>query len=292
MNALFIGLMTCDQVYQIGDFLQRNQKHYAAQYHLYAGGPATNAAFAYGALGGNPTLVTAVGNNPLAGFLRRDIEKFVPQICDIWKDRDATPPVATVLNSTSNGDRTVITTMPNPAPIAEPSDLRGMIAISKSLLVDGFYMKLALRAVSRARELGRTVIFDGGSWKSGMEDLLRSVDVAIVSERFSVPGCKDVLDALSNFGVPHVAITRGQKAVIARSMGNTHEIPVDTISAVDTLAAGDIFHGAFVYYWDRGFSFADSLVGASRIATFSCRFFGPREWVTQLDDHLKATGWY
>ena len=288
MNSLFIGLMTCDQVYRIDDFLERNHKHYASEHHLYAGGPVTNAAFTYGALGGNPTLVTAVGNNPFSDFLSRDIRDFVPKICDLWRGKDVVPPVATVLSSASNGDRTVITTVPSDVPITQPLNLTEMITSSKSLLVDGFYLDLALRAASCARSLGRTVIFDGGTWKSGMEDLLRSVDIAIVSERFVAPGWKDALDALSRFGVSHIAITRGQKAIIAQSVGETREIPVDTTSAADTLAAGDILHGAFVYYWNRGFPFVDALVRASRVATFSCRFFGPRRWVNEFDEHFAA----
>ncbi|PMB30496.1 ribokinase, partial [Fischerella thermalis CCMEE 5319] len=49
-------------------------------------------------------------------------------------------------------------------------------------------------------------------------------------------------------------------------------------TAVDTLGAGDIFHGAFCHYVLRE-NFLDALASAAKIAAFSCQFFGTRRWM-------------
>jgi sugar/nucleoside kinase (ribokinase family) len=288
MNGLFVGLTTCDQVYRIEDFIERNHKHYATEFAIYAGGPATNAAVTYGALGGHPTLITAVGRNPLSKLIHSDILRFVPDMIDIMHNETISPPVATVLVSRSNGDRTIVTTMPETRHVRVPANLEGIVKKADSVLVDGFYMDVALQAAAHAKRLGKTVILDGGSWKPGMDGLLRLIDVAIVSERFVVPDKTDVLEAVSEFGVRHGAITRGQRAITVKLPEGYCELPVEQISAVDTLAAGDVLHGAFSYFWDQGDHFVDALRKASAVATFSCRFFGAREWVDRIGGQSKV----
>lgn len=47
----------------------------------------------------------------------------------------------------------------------------------------------------------------------------------------------------------------------------------------DDLGAGDIFHGAFCYYYLKNSDFCDSLCRASAIAGHSCLFPGTRSWL-------------
>jgi sugar/nucleoside kinase (ribokinase family) len=60
------------------------------------------------------------------------------------------------------------------------------------------------------------------------------------------------------------------------------ELPVDPIEAVDTLGAGDFFHGAFCHALAGGTGFVDGLRAASGVATLSCRSFGTRAWLEDL----------
>jgi sugar/nucleoside kinase (ribokinase family) len=51
---------------------------------------------------------------------------------------------------------------------------------------------------------------------------------------------------------------------------------------VDTLGAGDVFHGAFCYYFAQTGDFAGSLQAASRVAAVSCRYFGAMRWANAV----------
>jgi sugar/nucleoside kinase (ribokinase family) len=63
------------------------------------------------------------------------------------------------------------------------------------------------------------------------------------------------------------------------SMG---EIPVPASTVIDTLGAGDIFHGAFCYYYVRGQAFRDPLTLASKVAAASVGSFGTRNWMNEF----------
>ena len=153
------------------------------------------------------------------------------------------------------------------------------------VLLDGFQMDFARSIARRARERGVPVVLDGGSWKQNMESLLPFVDIAICSADFRPPGSdarsepQDVLDYLSSSGVRYGAITRGEKPVVLYEGNRFGEIAVGPVTVVDTLGAGDIFHGAFCYYFASLNDFEAALEGAVLVAGKSCGFFGARAWM-------------
>ncbi len=52
---------------------------------------------------------------------------------------------------------------------------------------------------------------------------------------------------LSRLNVPSIAITHGEKPIQYRSQNQSGWVNVPSVKAVDTLGAGDIFHGAFCF---------------------------------------------
>ena len=75
------------------------------------------------------------------------------------------------------------------------------------------------------------------------------------------------------------AVTRGALPVIYFDNDTVKEIPVPEVPAIDTLGAGDVFHGAFCYYYAKGLNFAKALEEAVIVAANSCKYFGTREWL-------------
>jgi sugar/nucleoside kinase (ribokinase family) len=88
-----------------------------------------------------------------------------------------------------------------------------------------------------------------------------------------------VIDFLKDKGAGKIAITRGEEPVYFTKNGELGEIEVEKIKAIDTLGAGDFFHGAFCYFYAKNGNFEESLQKAARIATLSCGEFGTREWL-------------
>ncbi len=282
--GVFVGLSTLDLVHYVERPAGRNEKIFAHDTFIGAGGPATNAALTYSFLGGKGHLVSSVGSHSTGALIIAELAEYGVQHSDTRAFRTTPPLISSVVVSTDNGDRSIVT-----APIEATGDDGGLVARALRrgsidlLLVDGHEIKLALRAARLARELHIPVVFDGGRWKPGFAALLEHVDHALVSEGFRCPkgdAPEQVIPYLHGKGVQYAAITRGQKPIIYSSSEGRLLLKVPKVSAVDTLAAGDIFHGAYCFgFWGLGLGFLQALEYGSKVASESCRYFGPRQWM-------------
>ena len=284
-RGLFVGLATVDSIFSAAAVPQRNSKVQVREWDLIPGGPATNAAVAFRALGGETTLASVLGSHPLAEIIRRDVGKQQITVCDMAPEYAGPPGLASVIVS-PGGDRLVVST--GAFHLAQPDNVGDLLESLQPdvVLVDGYIANLALDAMHKARALDIPVVIDGGSWRPYFEDLLPHCDIAICSEAFAPPnvsGTDAILSYLAERGVAYRAVTRGERSIIFQSPQGVGSVAVETIAAVDTLGAGDIFHGAFAYAWARGErDLPAALAAASRTASLSCCQFGTRSWIAHL----------
>jgi sugar/nucleoside kinase (ribokinase family) len=288
--GLFVGLATVDVVHRISAPVAANTKVIADEQELAAGGPASNAAVTFAALGGRARLVTALGRHPFARYAMDDLTACGVGVLDAAPERTAPPPVSSIRVVTATGERSVASVNAAGVRAGPPVALDEAVAAAGVVLIDGHHPELAMAAARLARAHGVCVILDGGSWKPVMEDLLPFVDVAICSADFRAPGAASGEDSLAEMlarGVPAVAVTRGALPVLWRSgsrSGNdsaTGEVAVPTVAARDTLGAGDALHGAFAYaiVAAPGSSFVAALEFAGRVASLRCTVPGTRAWL-------------
>jgi len=285
-NGIFAGLATIDLVYAVDAFPAPNSKVAARRQQIFAGGPATNAAIAFAHLGGGTTLAAAVGRHPLAALIREELARFAIRLVDLTPAFDQPPAISSVSVNPA-GERNVVSA--NAARTGAPSTEVDQAALSAAdiLMVDGHSMPACQAWARAARARGIPVVLDGGSWKAGTEELLENVDYAICSADFRPPGCHsldEVVGYLQSRAVPAIAVTNGPgpiRHVYERASGF---VPVPAVEPVDTMGAGDIFHGGFCFYLASGLSFHRALEGAARLAAHSCRFSGPRAWMAHLPE--------
>jgi sugar/nucleoside kinase (ribokinase family) len=218
------------------------------------------------------------------------LKSYEIDIVDLLPNSSVLPTFSSIITTKSSGERSVVTFTTGKAD-TEKSDLPQIdVGTFDILLVDGFNMPVSQFIAAQAREKAVPVVLDGGSWKKDMESLLKFVDIAICSADFRPPGSRaecqstQILDYLAAGEVARSAITRGEKPILFYDGDTYGEIPVEQVKVVDTLAAGDIFHGAFCYYFAALNDFAAALGHASRVATKSCQFFGTRAWMKWMND--------
>lgn len=291
-QGLFVGLITLDVLYLVEHVPQANQKMVALDFLTAAGGPATNAAVAFqylscfGTNKGDRTLLLGVlGSHPSSHLIRMELEQWGLAIADLAPTRTEPVPISSILITQATGERSVVSLNAVKAQATvEAIPVQIWDALQQDIgvvLVDGHQMQVgeAIAAAAKARQI--PVVVDGGSWKPGFEQVLPYVDYAICSANFHPPGCQttdEVLAYLQSLCIPHIAITQGQQPILYCSEGDRGEIPVPAIAAVDTLAAGDIFHGAFCHFIQHN-QFAEALAQSAQVAARACQFFGPRRWM-------------
>ncbi len=280
-KGLFVGMLTLDLVYLTASFPSPNQKISATDYTVSAGGPATNAAVTFSYLGNQAILLTVAGNHPIKELISRDLDDYKVEIADLDPVRTEPPPVSSIIVTQTTGDRAVVSLNASKAQAGRnaipPHILQGVDIV----LIDGHQIEVSCAIAQQAKINNIPIVIDGGSWKPGLENILPMVDYAICSDNFYPPNChntEQVFSYLSNIGIPHIAITRGEKPILYLSPTGTGEIEIPQINPVDTLGAGDIFHGAFCHYILQT-NFAETLKAAAKIASYSCQYFGTRRWM-------------
>lgn len=286
MDGVFVGLSTIDLMYRVADFPVANTKTAAYSQQVSVGGPATNAAIAFTLLGGKATIVSAIGRHPLTSLFRDEFKKLAIDSIDLSPEFGDIPAFSSAAVD-DEGRRSVISA--NAARIQIPPVVidQHICKTANVVLVDGHAMSACQAWANAAYILGKPVVMDAGSWKEGTEELLKFVHTAICSADFRAPGCaseSELAKYLQSRGVVNVAITHGGDPVRFFTESKTGEIPVPVVAAVDTMGAGDIFHGAFCYFTSTGCGFEESLVRAAEIASDSCCYRGTREW----KDHLHS----
>jgi len=283
-SSVFVGLSTIDIVYGVDEFPAANSKIEAKSQEVLVGGPATNAAIAFAHLGGEATLVTAVGRNSLAAVVREELEKHKVQLVDLNPEFEGIPVLSSVAVD-RHGNRNVVSANATRVTIPAARVDANLCKEARVVLVDGHFIQACQAWASAAHSMGTPVVLDGGSWKEGTEELLKSVNTAICSADFLPPSCAsrdDVIQFLKNRGVASIALTNGAEPIQFVSGQSSGTIGIPQVEVVDTTGAGDIFHGAYCFFASTGRGFIESLAEATKVASESCRYVGTREWMKHL----------
>ncbi len=282
-KGVFLGLATADIVNYVPHHPRSNEKLKAERQLSFAGGPATNAAVSFAAFGNQALLISGLGRHPLVHVARRDLADHQVHLIDCTDQPQRPPIIASIMVDLSSGDRCVVYSNTDVRKLRQEAISDAILEDTDILMLDGHYLPQAIQLAHQAQQLRIPVVLDGGSWKEGLEELLPLVDYAVCSNTFSPPDCTDspsVIAYLSSHGITYIAITRDGDPIIACQQKTTSEIPVMSITPMDTLGAGDIFHGAFCHYILQH-DFLLSLERAGEVASMACTSLGTRAWIEQ-----------
>lgn len=284
-RAIFVGLSTLDVVQRVDAFPEQNRKVTADWQSVSGGGPALNASVTFAALGGSSTLLTVIGHGTIADAIRSDLQTYGVSITDC-ADEGAVPTVSSILLDKESGDRTIVSLDGRGQTARVPENLDEILTDAAVVLLDGHHPPLAMAAAAAARQLEVPVVVDAGRWKPVMTELLPLADTVICSSDFRTPGStssEDVFSWLFNHGVRSAAVTAGPDDIRWQRDGVQGTVPVPQIKAVDTLGAGDVFHGAFCWASAvQGQGFEEALAAAARIAARHSSSLGARTWIEEL----------
>lgn len=264
VKGLFVGLCTKDIVFYTNGIPKANHKSKTEDFSVYIGGPAANAAITYALLGGDATLATCLGNSAESQAMIKEMEAYGVTVLN-YSDYDTLPNMASIFVS-DDGKRTIISGQ-HPFAVNCKFDLE----MYDFALFDCNQQEISLDILHKLKD--KTIVLDAGSWKANIGKFLQRADIIISSEDFRSEEEYDIFEMEYNAG--HKVITRGERPILY----NGKEIPVERVDAVDTLGAGDVFHGAFCYaYFEEERECEEALLYASKVAGISVKYRGPREW--------------
>jgi ribokinase len=134
-------------------------------------------------------------------------------------------------------------------------------------------------ALTLAKQHHRTTILNPAPAAKLSSDLLCLIDIITPNETeaFALTGI-DVIDrqsaakaaeSLHRQGINIVIITLGSKGAYVSEKGQGRIIPAPTVSAIDTVAAGDTFNGALMVALDEGKTLNEAVKFANKASSLA-----------------------
>ena len=294
------GMAVLDQVFFVDRFPAPNTKARADAFFSVVGGCAANAAIAIARLGGHAELAAVIGgashddigDHILSGLTREGVA------CDAVVRVPEVPSTISTIMIDAVGDRTIATRCDDRLRAATLGDPRELVAAADAVLVDNWLPDLVLPVCVAARERGIPVVLDGDAPMPAASRLAALATHLVFSADAlrATAGRDDLGEALMAMArqvTAFVAVTDGANDIAWVEGGALRRRPVFTVAARDTLAAGDVFHGAFALALAEGFADAEALRFAAAVAAIKCTRRGGGQgtpWRAEVDAFLAGRG--
>ncbi|MDB2407548.1 PfkB family carbohydrate kinase [Jannaschia sp.] len=260
-RLLVCGIAVMDYVQRVDALPVGEGKHRSRSFERIGGGCAANAAVGAARLGAEVTLVTRLGADATGDELAAMLERagVAPAFA-----RGGRTPLSSVMVD-PGGERMIVNFPGDGMPTVPPT-----IPDVDAVLSDCRWPEAAEAVLRAARAAGRPGVLDGEKYTP--EVLARLASHVV----FSAPGLRDftgidglpaaLADAAARLPGP-VAYTDGPDGV---TWGDGLHVAAPRITAVDTLGAGDLWHGAFTLALGRGDDRAVASAYANRAAALKC----------------------
>jgi len=276
--VLCAGIAVEDFLFKLDRFPDPGAKVYAQALAATTGGCAANAAVAVARLGGTARFAGPVGTDAasqrvLEGLVRAGVDPGGVlrvaggsiSVSGIFIDRDGEKMVATRRGEKLDG--------------AAPPDPSSLVADVDVLLADNRFPDFVRPLCQVARARGIPVVLDADQAKPMDDPLLAlSSHVIFSSEALrATTGLSDLAAALRSAAATvdvFMAVTDGPDDVLWMQAGTVRRLPVFAVSTVDTLGAGDAFHGAFALALAEGRDEIAAMRFGAAAAALKCTRFG------------------
>jgi sulfofructose kinase len=281
-HILCAGMAVLDEVFHVREFPLPDTKAEATDFFAVGGGNAANAAVAIARLGaraafagpiGGPAGEDAIGDRVIESLAAESID------CNgcVRLAGARTPISAILLNA--QGERTIANYRDKRLDAVTPADPDRLVRDVDVLLVDNRYPAFVMPICAAARRSGLAVVIDADMATVETDPLFALGTHVIFSGDClrRTTGIDDLaagLTRMAQFTDAFLAATNGALPVLWREEEAIRIMPVFKIAAIDTLAAGDVFHGAFTLMLAEGRGIAEAMRFAAAAAGLKCTRFG------------------
>ena len=278
-RILVTGIAVHDIVFRLAAIPTGQGKNYADLRREVVGGIAANAAIAIQRLGGQAVLATCLGED-MAGRVIADAlaKEGVGLEAVTWSSTAQTGLSAILVDAA--GERLLVNHT-DPALFSPATDsIDGLGDEFDAVLVDTRWLagSLASLRLAKARNLPGVMDFDSVP-ATGALELLAAASHVVFGEAalLKLSGAGDLVAGLRwarQHTAAFLAVTAGERGVTWLAGDAVRQQAAFKVEAVDTLAAGDVFHGAFTLAVAEGQAIGDAMVFAAAVAALKCLRFG------------------
>jgi sulfofructose kinase len=295
-TVLVAGAAVQDFIYRFDSAPARGTKGRAKDFISIGGGSGANAAVAVVRLGGKGQVLAPLGTDLIGDMI---VQGLIAEGVDTSKMLRIAGRESPVCSSIVDGDgeRTILTWHPPHVAPPEIDDATALVADVDAVMTDDRYPSIAVPLLEAAKKRGIPGVLDGDRAEGDAPQMIRAASHVV----FGTPGLRGT-SGISDPTKGLVAMRKVTDAFLAVTLGSGGVLWLDEndrvrrlqsfpIHAVDTLGAGDTFHGSFALALAEKMPEAEALRFASAVAAIKCSRFGGRAGVpnrAEVDEFLAA----
>lgn len=280
-RILCIGIPVRDLAFRVEALPEHGSKANASHLAEICGGNALNAAIAISRLGGRVAFAGPMGDarETSSGFI---LERMAAEGIDtthIVRMPGLTTPVSAIMIEPS-GERTLTIYRDPGLWTVKLPDADELLADRRAVLVESRCEAFATSLCTEARRRGIAVIVGVDRPMALQDGLLTTASHLLfaseqVQETAGIADDGEALKRLAELTPAFLAATRGPRGTIwLNEEGELKKTPAFPVQAVDTLGAGDVFHGAFTLGLAEGKDAREALRFAAAAAALKCTRHG------------------
>lgn len=281
-HILCTGIAVLDLVFRVESLPRADRKTQASEFRNVSGGNAANAAVAIahlgartsfaGPLGGPPGSDTA-GDTFLALAAREGID------CSGCPRIPGVPSSISAIAIDARGERAIVNYRDEGLAQVRADDPAALVADVDAVIADNRFPEYVRDVCAAARKRNIPVVLDADEPRHDSNQLFSIVSHVIFSAEGlrATAGTDHLGRALIEIGKQtdaFVAVTDGANDVLWLDKGELRQVPAYHVEVVDTLGAGDTFHGAFTLMLAEGMSERPAMRFAAATAALKCTRYG------------------
>jgi sulfofructose kinase len=245
---LCAGIAVQDIVFRVAEFPQPGGKCMTHEFTTVLGGCAVNAAVAVARLGGKAHYAGPLGdeNDNVSNQLMEGMAREGIDTSGVVRVAGATAPVSGIMVDAA-GERMIVTHRDKRIETARIADPDRLVASVSLLLADNRFPDLVRPICEAAKRRGIAIVLDADRPTVEDDPLFQIPTHVIFSseclrETTKLNDLSAGLQRMAPRTTAFLAVSDGPGAVRYIADGVVRTMPVFQIEAIDTLAAGDVFH--------------------------------------------------
>jgi sulfofructose kinase len=280
-RILCIGIPVRDLTFRVSGVPGRGSKENASHFEEICGGNALNAAIGIARLGGRASICGPMGDarEPTSRYIFDKLAQEGIDTSHLLHMPNLVTPISAIMIDPS-GERTIVTFRDPELWKVELPDADTLLADCDAILTESRCAGFCTGLCAEARSRGIPVVVDVDRAMSLREGLLTASSHLVFSseplqETADLTDDGEALKKIAKLTSSFLAGTRGPRGTIwLDDRGELQETPAFPVHTVDTLGAGDVFHGAFALAITEGQGLREALRFAAAAAALKCTRFG------------------
>ena len=304
-KLVVLGSINADHILNLESFPTPGETVTGQHYQVAFGGKGANQAVAAGRSGADIAFIACTGDDDIGERVRRQLERDRIDVAPVRAVKEQSTGVALIFVNAEGENVIGIHAGANAAlSVGQVAAEEARIAGAQALLMQlESPLESVLAAAKIAHQHQTTVVLNPAPARELSDELLALVDIITPNETeaekltgIRVENDVDAANAarvLHAKGIGIVMITLGSRGVWVSHDGQGRRVPGFKVQAVDTIAAGDTFNGAFVTALLEGTALDEAIRFAHAAAAIAVTRKGAQPsvpWREEIDEFLRQQG--